>query len=252
MSIIQFSHANGFPAKTYTALFDHLKEHKISAINILGENTNPNEINWYDMRDDVLESIEQQGEAVIGIGHSFGGVLTLLAAAKKPELFQSIILLDPPLFSVQKSALIKLLRALNIEDWVSPSGKSKKRRDHFESKSQAKTLFQANKLFKNFHPQTLNDYVTHGLTETDNGVELTIPVAKEVAIFHKSLTSFPKNIYKVKGTLVYAAKNPILWPSDLRWINRKFAYLQVIPFPGSHLFPLENPQSTALMIKRCL
>jgi len=38
----------------------------------------------------------------------------------------------------------------------------------------------------------------------------------------------------------------------LRWINRKFAQLQVIPFPGSHLFPLENPQSTALMIKRCL
>jgi len=234
------------------------------------------------MRDDVLENIEQQGEAVIGIGHSFGGVLTLLAAAKKPELFQSIILLDPPLFSVQKSALIKLLRALNIEDWVSPSGKSKKRRDHFESKSQAKTLFQANKLFKNFHPQTLNDYVTHGLTETDNAlfqanklfknfhpqtlndyvthgltekandVELTIPVAKEVAIFHKSLTSFPKNIYKVKGTLVYAAKNPILWPSDLRWINRKFAHFQVIPFPGSHLFPLENPESTSLMIKRCL
>jgi len=56
MSIIQFSHANGFPAKTYTALFDHLKEHKISAINILAENTNPNEINWYDMRDDVLEN----------------------------------------------------------------------------------------------------------------------------------------------------------------------------------------------------
>ena len=252
MSTIQFSHANGFPAKTYSVLFDHLKEHKISAINILGENTKPKEINMYDMRDDVLESAEQHGEPVIGIGHSFGGILSLLAAAKKPELFQSVILLDPPLFSVHKSALIRLLRALNIEDWVSPSGKSKKRRDHFESKSQAKSLFQTKKLFKNFHPQTLNDYVTHGLTETDNDVELTISVEKEVSIFHNTLTSFPKNIYKVKGTLLYAARNPILWPSDLRWINRKFAQLKVFPFPGSHLFPLENPESTALMIKRCL
>ena len=252
MSIIQFSHANGFPAKTYSVLFDHLKEHKISFSNILGENTNPEDINWYDLRDDVLESTRQHGEAVIGIGHSFGGILTLLAAAKNPELFKSVILLDPPLFSSHKSSFIKLLRALNIEDWVSPSGKSKKRRSHFESKSQAKSLFQINKLFKNFHPQTLNDYVTHGLTETDNDVKLTISVEKEVAIFHNSLTSFPKNIYKVKGTLLYATRNPILWSSDLCWINRKFAQLQLFPFPGSHLFPFENPESTALMIKRCL
>ena len=252
MSIIQFSHANGFPAKTYSALFDHLKEHKISAINILGENTKPEDINWYDLRDDVLESAGQDGEPLIGIGHSFGGVLSLLAAAKKPEQYHSVILLDPPLFSSHKSALISLLRALNFEDWVTPSGKSKKRRDHFDSKSQAKSLFKSNKFFKNFHPQTLNDYVNHGLTETDNDVKLTISVAKEVAIFHNSLTSFPKNIYKVKGTLLYAARNPILWPSDLRWINRKYTQLKVIPFPGSHLFPLENPESTALRIKRCL
>jgi len=37
MSIIQFSHANGFPAKTYSVLFKHLEGHKISAINILAE-----------------------------------------------------------------------------------------------------------------------------------------------------------------------------------------------------------------------
>ena len=169
-----------------------------------------------------------------------------------PEIFQYIILLDPPLFSPYKRFLIKVLRAMKSEDYFSPSGKSKKRRAHFESKSHAKSIFLANKLFKNFHPKALNDYVIHGLTAGKNDVELTIPVAKEVAIFHKMLTSFPKNIYKVKGTLLYAARNPILWPSDLRWINRKFAQLQVFPFPGSHLFPLENPESTALMIKRCL
>ena len=51
MSIIQFSHANGFPAKTYSILFEQLKGHTISAINILGENTNSNEINYHDFTD---------------------------------------------------------------------------------------------------------------------------------------------------------------------------------------------------------
>ena len=252
MSIIQFSHANGFPAKTYTKLFDNLNEYKISAINNLGENTNATEIDWYDLTDEILESVVKIGEPVIGLGHSFGGILTLLAAAKKPELFQNIILLDPPLFSSHKRCLISLLRALNIEDLVSPAGKSKYRRDHFDSKSQAKSIFKANKLFKNFHPQVLNDYVTHGLTGGKNDIELTISVEKELAVFNKMLTSFPQDIYKVKCTLVYAAKNPILWNSDLRWISKKFAKVKVIPFPGSHLFPLEYPESTALLIKRFL
>lgn len=252
MSIIQFSHANGFPAKTYTELFNNLYEYKISAINNLGENTNAAKINWNDLTNEILESVFKIGEPVIGIGHSFGGVLTLLAAAKKPELFHSIILLDPPLFSSYKRFLIRVLRSLKIEDWVSPSGKSKHRRSHFKSRSQAKSLFQANQLFKKFHPQVLNDYVTHGLTDGKNDVELTISVAKEMAIFHKMLTSFPKEVYQVKCTLVYAAKNPILCKSDLHWINKKFTELKIIPFPGSHLFPLENPESTALMIKRCL
>ncbi len=98
----------------------------------------------------------------------------------------------------------------------------------------------------------MNDYVIHGLTAGNNDVELPIPVVKEIAIIHKMLNSFPKNIYKVKGTLVYATSNPILWKSDLHWINRKFTGLKVIPFPSSHLFPLEYPESTAKNINRCL
>ena len=175
-----------------------------------------------------------------------------MAAAKKPALFQNIIILDPPLFSSQKRLLMSILRAINIEDWVSPSGKSKNRRSHFESKEKANKYFQANKMLNNFHPQTLNDYVTHGLILEKQGVALTITVEQAVAVFHKMLTSYPKSIYKVRGTPVYAVKNPVLWESDLRWIKRNFTQLKLIPFPDSHLFPLNYPESTAQIINRCL
>ena len=252
MEVIQFSHANGFPAKTYSYMFDQLKEYKISAVNIIGDSTDHKDINMFDLRDELIQNVLQHGEPVIGVGHSFGGVLTLLAASNNPELFKNIVLLDPPIFSPIKSTVIKILRMLGIEDWVSPAGKSKKRRDKFASKRDAKTLFMSNKLFKNFHPQTLNDYVTHGLKKNKNGVELTIPVVKEIAIFHNSLILYSKCLRNVKGSLIYGAKNPILWASDLSWINHNFVNLKLLPFPGSHFFPFENPKSTALMIKRCL
>jgi len=252
MSIIQFSHANGFPAKTYSVLFNYLETYKISTINILAENKKPQEINWHDLTEDVIECAGQFGKPVVGVGHSFGGMLTLLAAAKKPELFQTIIILDPPLFSTKKRLIISLMRALNIEDWVSPSGKSKNRRRYFQSKTEAYKYFKSKKIFKNFHPDTINDYVTHGLISGEKGLELSIPVEKEVAIFNKMITSLPKSVFNVEGTLIYASKNPILWTTDLCWIKKQFTQLKFIPFPASHLFPLEFPESTARMIIRCI
>ena len=252
MSIIQFSHANGFPAKTYSVLFEHLKVHTISAIDNLTENRVPPAINWHDLAEDVLVSMEKFKEPVIGVGHSLGGMLTLLAAAKKPNRFQTIILLDPPLFSLNKRRLISLLRVLHIEDLFGPSGKSKKRRVNFLSKKDAYTYFKAKKIFINFHPQALQDYVEHGLTAVKQGLELKIPVEKEVAIFHNLLLSYPRSINKVRGTLFYAVNNPILWSSDLHWIKRKISEIQVNPFPGIHFFTLENPEPTANLINRCI
>ena len=252
MSIIQFSHANGFPAKTYSILFKYLKDHTISAIENLAENRIPPAINWHDLAEDVLGSVGKFKEPVIGVGHSLGGMLTLLAAAKKPNRFHTVILLDPPLFSLNKRRLISLLRALHVEDFFSPSGKSKKRRVNFASKKEAYTHLRTKKMFINFHTQALQDYVEHGLIEGKQGVKLKIPVEKEVAIFHKLLVSYPRSINKVRAKLFYAVKNPILWSSDLDWIKRNLPEIQIHPFPGTHFFPLEIPQSTANLINRCI
>jgi len=252
MSIIQFSHANGFPANSYSVLFNQFKDYKISSINILGENTSIDKINWFDLSNEVLESAAKHGEKVVGIGHSFGGILTILAAVKDPGLFHNIILLDPPLFSPLKNKLIKLLRILKLEDKFLPYGKSKKRRDKFNSKSEALSVFKDNVLFKQFHPEVLSDYVKYGLIENEFGAELIIPVKKELAIFHNSLTSYPESIFKLSGTMIYAVKKPIVYKSDLRWIKKKLTKFKIIPFPGTHFFPLTHPYSTALMIKRLI
>ena len=252
MSIIQFSHANGFPAKTYSILFKYLKDHTISAIENLAENRVPPAINWHDLAEVVLGSVGKFKEPVIGVGHSLGGMLTLLAAAKKPNRFHTVILLDPPLFSLNKRRLISLLRVLHVEDLFGPSGKSKKRRDNFVSKKDALTYFKAKKLFINFHPQALQDYVEHGLTTVKQGLELKIPVEKEGAIFHNLLLSYPRSINKIRAILFYAVNNPVLGLSDLHWIKINLPKIQVYPFPGTHFFPLENPESTANLINRCI
>ena len=47
--------------------------------------------------DQVIDSIVRQakGRKVIGLGHSLGSVLTLMASFRRPELFSQVIMLDP-------------------------------------------------------------------------------------------------------------------------------------------------------------
>ena len=55
-------------------------------------------------------NVAQDGP-LIGIGHSMGAVLTLLAATKYPDLFSEIILLDPVLFKNEMIIAQQLMRA---------------------------------------------------------------------------------------------------------------------------------------------
>lgn len=60
---------------------------------------------WRYLVDEVIADIEQQfsQQQVIGLGHSFGGLVTLMAAYRRPELFSKLVIMDPP-FVIGKTA----------------------------------------------------------------------------------------------------------------------------------------------------
>ncbi len=99
--ILHFAHANGFPAGCYNKLFGLLRgDYTVIAIEQMGHNSHyPVDDNWENLTRELIDYIERNagGSAIIGIGHSMGGILTFLASYKRPELFKGIIMLDPPL-----------------------------------------------------------------------------------------------------------------------------------------------------------
>src|SRR5262245_9088496 len=100
--IIQFAHANGFPAKTYNKLFSYLDgDFEINYLARHGHN--PRCLvtdNWKALKEELQAEIENRfSEKIIGVGHSLGGILHLLVAFERPELYKSIVLLDAPIIS---------------------------------------------------------------------------------------------------------------------------------------------------------
>ena len=249
---IHFFHANGFPSETYKDLLSNIEGDIQSPISILGKNICSVEEGYGDFVDEVIEHASvTQGEG-IAIGHSFGATLSLLAEAKHPGLFKTIILLDPPLFSRTKMVIIGFLRKLGLEYLFTPAKKSMKRRETFSSSEEAVDYFASKGLFREIPKSTIELYVNHGLEEVNGELRLAIPREREVDIFLNFPTKLPKQVSDIKGNLIYADKVRLLDDADLKWWDKAMPKMTKTPFQGSHMFPFEKPEELAREINGIL
>ncbi len=253
MQTIQFSHANGFPGSCYNYLFSQLQGHTITYVEKMGHGDYPLNDDLYNYAWELISDIENRHSApVIGMGHSAGAVVTLLAAATRPDLFRHVILLDPVLFSKRKRYAIRLFKKLGLLDKISPAGRAAKRRADFSSREQAADYFSQKALFKHFHPACFQDYIRYGLTDTSDGVTLSIPPEIEADVFRNVMLNAPKKLKRVKGTVIYGGHSDLFARSDKKWWQRNFPHMQMICFDGGHLFPLEHPDETATLLQEIL
>lgn len=255
---MHFSHANGLPSLTYSYLFEQLVDFDVRYIECMGYASHQLSGNWYDLADELITSIILQQvdndhqQPVIGVGHSAGAVVTLLAACKRPELFSHVILLDPVLFGLWKRSLVGLLRTVGLIDNWRLVKQARARRAKFTSVEQAREYFSAKRFFKHFHPRCFDSYIQFGLKSNENGLELAISPEQEAQIFRSVIFRVPARISNIKGTLIYGKHSDVIAPSDIRWWYKNLPFFNINSFDGGHLFPLEQPDETIIALKKAL
>jgi len=232
-----------------------LAPHQVSYVPVFGVGAYKVRNTWKTLVPELIEDIESRHtEPVIGIGHSFGGVLTLWAAMKRPDLFKKIILIDPPFMSRARRFSIALTALLGITDKVVPIARNAKRRKaDFASLDEARNYWKPKFLFRSFHPQCFEDYVQHSLVPSEEGFTLKIPPSLESQFF--STTPFrigPANL-AMPSYYLYPLQHGVLSGNALAQHKKKFAGTEFIPFEkGGHMFPLEFPHETADFIKELI
>jgi pimeloyl-ACP methyl ester carboxylesterase len=97
---IHLAHANGFPTASYRQLAAHLSpDFKVIGMNArpMWPGSHPSDLkSWQLAAVDIIRFLEWRGTGpVIGMGHSFGGICTLLAANMRPDLFTAVVLIEP-------------------------------------------------------------------------------------------------------------------------------------------------------------
>ena len=251
-SKIHFFHANGFPVETYFELLNNLEGQILPPIRIIGEGLQTVDEGYDNFVDEVIEhAFKTKGEGV-AIGHSLGATLSLLAEARHPGLFKTVILLDPPLFNIAKMIIGSILKKMRLLYMVTPAKKSMKRREIFDTREEALEYFSNRKLFREIPRSTIKLYVKYGLEKFGGSFRLVIPRERETQIFNNFPTSLPIEISRIQGTLFYADKVRLLDDADLKWWNKAMPKISTNPFHGSHMFPFEKPRELAVLINKIL
>ncbi|MEZ4773073.1 MAG: alpha/beta hydrolase [Bacteroidia bacterium] len=254
MSEIFFSHANGFPARTYEVFFHHLQPHTVSYVDVFGLGEYQPGKTWRPMVQELIENVETRSQQrVWGLGHSFGGVLTLWAAIERPDLFKGIIMLDPPIFPWWFRLGMGIVHSLGISEKVIPiAKKASRRREKFDSRNEAYHYWKNKSLFKAFDPEAFDAYINYGLKPSPSGgFELTIPRSLESKLFATTPAKIGNTKPTVPSYYMYATQG-VVPVKNIHQQQRIFSKTTFIPFEGQHMFPLEQPEKTAAFIKNII
>ncbi len=253
---LHFAHGNGFPSPCYrqmleplTAVFDCCYIDRIGHAKAF-----PIQDNWYTLVDELRESIRKQADTpVVAVGHSLGGVLSVLAALKEPALFRAVILLDAPLLGHVRARAVQLSKKFGFIDQITPAGRTRARRTHWQSREEVVQYFKRRALFKQFDEACLNDYIDYGMIHDDTGYTLRFDADLEYQIYRTlphTFSGYPKKLH-VPAALIYGSDSDVIYRSDRRYMRRRYG-IQSFETPGSHMFPFEHPKKTATLILKIL
>jgi pimeloyl-ACP methyl ester carboxylesterase len=251
---IHFSHANSYPAGTYRQFFQHLGEHfELQALDMHAHNpAYPVEDGWAFLVKELIAELESRyTEPVILVGHSLGGMLSLMVTAMRPDLVRCLVMLDSPVVAGWRAMVWRVFKNTPLVDRYSPAHFSAKRRNVWPNMAEAMRHFASKELFAAWAPGVLQDYLDAGLKPHAEGVQLRFTRETETAVYR----SLPHHI----GKLV-AGKFPVpagYIAGDRSEENRQAGleatralvgrHFRMVH--GSHLFPMESPVLTAKLTR---
>ncbi len=263
MSLIVFSHANSFPASTYGVLFRQLRSRgfTVKAPEKFGHDpAYPVSNNWpglvQQLHDFAAHEVDKAGEPAFLVGHSLGGFLSILCAARHPQLARGVLLMDSPLIGGWKSHAVRAAKRTQLVGSISPGAVSRKRRNRWPSQQDALEHFRHKKAFARWDPQVLADYVAQGTHDDDEGQRvLSFDRDVETRIYN----TLPDNLQALLKR--HPLRCPVAFIGGLQSgeiaqagmaMTQKVTAGRITMMDGSHLFPMEKPLATAAAIEAAL
>lgn len=260
-SVIHFLHGTGFSSQTYLPFLKGLSDDfDLFLQDVQGHGESASDarfVGWNGTAEYALKVMDAhqpyfEGRPVLGVAHSFGAVVTLLMAARNPERFRGLVLLEPVLFPKRRLTFFTCMGMLGLLSQNPLARQARRRTREWANRTAAEAYFHERGIFKGWSKPALHAYLDFALRSTEGGgLALKCQPEFEAQIF----SSFPRQLWKsvrrlsvptviVRGTTGYpvlaetfplaSAANPKITSHTLE---------------GGHCFMQERPQEVAAWVK---
>ncbi len=254
--LLHFAHPNAYTPESFTRFLTPLaQQYRVVAMKQrpLWLHSKPTEMKeWGMFADDLIRFLDQEGlRNVIGVGHSLGGVATMLAAVKRPDLFSKLVLIEPVFMP---HSVLQMVAAMSVEEMKQyPLVLSASyRRTQWSSRQEAFDRFRSKSVFSRFPDETLLDYVNHSIGENEDGsFSLLFPTAWEAHIY----ANFPQQVWDALPQVtqpmlgIRGAQTDTLMPEAWAlWqkVQPKATFVEIADV--GHMLPLERPSFVANVV----
>ena len=254
--LLHFTHGNGFPAGVYSRYLDGLRErYDVRVSDMVGHDpAYPVSDGWPGLVDELAARLDRYGQPAILVGHSLGGMLSLMVARQHPALARCVVMLDSPVVTGWRAFLLRHAKRTGWADRFSPARASQKRRMLWPDARAAHAHFAAKDIFQAWAPGVLDDYIAHGLKAHGEGVQLRFDRDVETAIYRglpHHMARIVKPPFPVPVGFIGGTRSAELRQAGLTG-TRKLGGEHFLPIEGGHLFPMESPVEAAGLTRQMI
>lgn len=261
-TVMHLAVANGFPPQTYLPLLRPFTD-RYRVVSLppramwQGEQPPRRRLEWdKTIGRDLLDGIRTHDlQNMVGIGHSFGGIATMLAANADPHRFKAVVMLDPTILPRSWLWMLRLTRPFGAEHQLVKIAQN--RRTHFESVDAAYEYFKGKRLFADWSDESVRLYAETFVPDGE-GVRLVWSNQWEAYYFRTIYTGSWSALRKLRDTglpvlLVRGGKSDTLLEKTAARIRRILPNATYAEVPGhGHLFAQSAPDETRRIIEEWL
>ncbi|MEW5721708.1 MAG: alpha/beta hydrolase, partial [Thermodesulfobacteriota bacterium] len=257
--LAHIAHATGFCARIYTPLAERLKEHlHVIGLDDRGHGrtrapADPRRLeDWMVFARDLELFLESQGRPVVAMGHSRGGVVSLLLAVLRPDLIRALVLIDPTILPFSWMWWWFLAKKFGLARLVPIAARAARRRDSWPDRAAVLASFRQKKPFSDWAEGFLEGYVADGVTENDDG---TVRLSCHPAWESRTFATCSHDIWRYAARLtqptlfLYGRHSDVCLPAAAKRFGRvqpDTAFLRLDQV--GHFVPMERPEQTVRAI----
>lgn len=257
--LLHFAHANGLPPEAYRPLLEPLTTDftvVTSEARPMWSDGDPGEVaSWTALVHDLRHALDEHDVAgALGVGHSLGSVLSILAQAEDPGLFRGLVLIDPVLFTGLRSLVWGATKALGLADLLPLVHVARRRRDHWPDRAAVARSWRGKPVFASWQDDAFEAYVEAAVEpdETSGGVRLRYPRVWEARIFELTPSRLWPRLKPVTVSVlaIRGERSDTFLAGAARRLRRTVPSAEVITLAGaSHFVPQEQPAEVVALIR---